>query len=68
MGLSVNEPRPAHIWTYCSDARCAICSLRLVQPPALYNPRIGISSAPAQMRKNCSTSLKIAERSPPSVT
>src|SRR5882672_8778063 len=68
MGLEVNEPKPAQRWTYCSDALAAICTLRLVHPPASYNPRIGISRAPAQMRKNCSTSLKMAERSPPRVT
>src|SRR5258708_20922160 len=68
MGLVVNEPNPDQRRTYCSDVLCAICSFKLVHPPASYNPRIGISSAPAQMRKNCSTSLKIAERRPPSVT
>src|SRR5215469_18328623 len=41
---------------------------RFPQPPASYKPRIGISRAPAQIRKNCNTSLKIAERDPPSVT
>src|SRR5271156_2220133 len=68
MGLPVNEPMVDHMWTYCSDARCVISTFRLVQPPASYNPRIGISNAPAQIRKNCRTSLKIAERSPPRVT
>src|SRR5476649_564741 len=29
---------------------------------------MGMSSAPAQIRKNCSTSLKMAERKPPSAT
>src|ERR1700722_20956971 len=29
---------------------------------------MGMSNAPAQMRKNCSTSLKIADRRPPSAT
>ena len=39
-----------------------------VQPPASIKPRIGISNAPAQISTNCSTSLKIAERSPPRAT
>src|ERR1035437_159924 len=68
MGLVVKEPKPDQRWTYCSDALCAICSLRLVHPPASYRPRIGISRAPAQMRKNCRTSLKMADRKPPSAT
>ncbi len=45
-----------------------ICACRLVQPPASIRPRMGISSAPSQMRMNCRTSLKMAERSPPSAT
>src|ERR1700690_4438441 len=68
MGLVLNDPKPDQRWTYCSDVLCAICNLRLVHPPASSNPRIGISRAPAQMRKNCNTSLKIAERRPPNVT
>src|ERR1700680_4030668 len=68
MGLVVNEPSPDHRCTYCSDALWAICSFRLLQPPASYRPRIGISSAPAQIRKNCSTSLKMADLNPPSAT
>src|SRR5579863_2627772 len=38
------------------------------QPPDSVSPRIGMSNAPNQMRKNCTTSLKIAEKSPPSAT
>src|SRR6266481_4946978 len=51
MGFEVNDPNPDQRWTYCSDDLAAICSLRFVQPPASYNPRIGISNAPAQMMK-----------------
>ena len=36
--------------------------------PASTSPKIGISSAPAQIKKNWRTSLKIAERNPPRAT
>src|SRR5882672_2833606 len=54
--------------TYSADVRCAIKILRWLQPPVSYSPRIGISKAPAQIRKNCNTSLKIADRNPPRAT
>ena len=38
------------------------------QPPASIRPMIEISIAPSQISTNCSTSLKIAESSPPSPT
>src|SRR6267143_510259 len=38
------------------------------QPPASISPIIEISSAPSQIRTNCSTSLKIAESKPPATT
>ncbi len=38
------------------------------QPPVSMRPMIEISSAPSQIRKNCSTSLKIAESRPPANT
>ncbi len=41
---------------------------RPLQPPASMSPRMGISAAPSQMSMNWSTSLKIADRSPPSAT
>ena len=39
-----------------------------LHPPVSTNPRIGISNAPNQIRKNCNTSLKMAEKSPPAAT
>src|SRR5579872_7410331 len=39
-----------------------------LQPPVSIRPRIGISRAPNQIRKNCKTSLKIAENNPPAAT
>src|SRR5580692_3813981 len=68
MGLSLNDPSVDHKCVYSTEAFCATLSCSAFQPPASISPRIGISSAPAQIRVNCSTSLKIAERSPPSVT
>ena len=68
MGLVPNDPSPDHKCTYSAEARCVIKTLRCAQPPASYKPKIGISSAPAQIKKNCSTSLKIADRNPPSAT
>ena len=68
MGLLWNEPNVDHRCVYAGDAFCAICSFRLLHPPASTNPRIGIKSAPAQIKMNCNTSLKIAERNPPSAT
>src|SRR4029077_17949024 len=68
IGLVVKDPRVDQRCTYCSEARWAICNFRLDQPPASYRPRMGISNAPAQIRKNCSTSLKMADRKPPSAT
>src|SRR6516165_4603896 len=47
---------------------CWIRSTMPFQPPVSINPRMGMSSAPNQIRKNCSTSLKIAENSPPAAT
>src|SRR5581483_7490950 len=68
MGLSVKCPSVLHRCMYCSDAFAVIRALNPVHPPASTSPRIGISSAPAQISTNCSTSLKIADRSPPSAT
>src|SRR5438876_11389387 len=68
MGLLWNEPNVDHRCVYAGDAFCAICSFRLLHPPASTNPRIGIKSAPAQIKINCKTTLKIAERNPPSAT
>src|SRR5256886_16545571 len=68
MGLLLNEPSVDHRCVYSAEALWAICNLRLLHPPASIKPRIGISSAPAQIRMNCSTSLKMAERRPPSAT
>src|SRR5450755_4775706 len=39
-----------------------------LQPPVSRRPRIGMSKAPNQIRKNCSTSLKMAEYNPPAAT
>ena len=39
-----------------------------LHPPVSTIPRMGISSAPNQIRKNCRTSLKIAENNPPAAT
>src|SRR5215469_3665253 len=39
-----------------------------LHPPASVNPMMGINSAPNQIRKNCRTSLKIAENNPPAAT
>ena len=68
MGLPVEVPSVLHKWVYSEEALCAICSFRLLQPPASIRPSIGISNAPAQIKMNCRTSLKIAERRPPSAT
>src|SRR6201987_3053758 len=68
MGLPRNDPRVDHKCVDSTEAFCATLICSAFQPPASTSPRIGISSAPAQIRMNCSTSLKIAERSPPSVT
>src|SRR5256885_17199598 len=68
MGLLLNEPNVDHKWVYSAQALCAIWSLRFPHPPTSINPRMGISNAPAQIRMNCSTSLKMAERRPPSAT
>src|ERR1700722_7735867 len=68
MGLSLNEPSVLHRWVYSLEALTAILAFRLFHPPASTRPRMGIKSDPAQIKMNCSTSLKIAERKPPSVT
>src|SRR5450432_3516422 len=68
MGLSLNEPSVDHRCVYSAEALAVTCACSCLHPPASTNPRIGISSAPAQIKINCSTSLKIAERNPPSVT
>ena len=39
-----------------------------LQPPASISPMMETSSAPSQISTNCSTSLKIAESSPPKPT
>src|SRR5256885_7590785 len=68
MGLLLNEPSVDHRCVYSAEALWAICNLRLLHPPASIKPRIGMSSAPAQIRMNCNTSLKMADRRPPSAT
>src|SRR5438094_8086334 len=68
MGLLWNEPNVDHRCVYAGDAVCAICSFRLLHPPASTNQRIGIKSTRPQIKMNCSTSLKIAERNPPNTT
>ncbi len=68
MGLALKLPVVDHKWVYSAPMRTAICAFRLCQPPASMSPRMGISIAPAQIRTNCSTSLMMADRSPPSIT
>src|SRR5579871_3670614 len=68
MGLLLNDPRVDHRWVYSAEALWAIRACKAVHPPASMRPRMGINSEPAQINTNCSTSLKIAERSPPSAT
>src|SRR6516164_1100167 len=68
IGLSLNDPSVDHRCVYSDEARTAICAFKFDQPPASISPITGITSAPAQIRMNCSTSLKMAERKPPSAT
>src|SRR5215470_3909594 len=64
MGFLSKDPNVDQRWEYSADAFCATCNFRLLHPPVSTNPRIGIKSAPAQIKINCNTSLKIAERNP----
>src|SRR6516165_6660218 len=75
MGLELKLPRVDHrcvyepgFGTFNSVRFCRILACKPLQPPASIKPRTGISNAPAQIRKNCKTSLKIADRRPPRAT
>src|SRR5512146_372792 len=68
MGLLLNVRCVDHRWVYSAEALWAMRACSAVQPPASIRPRMGMSSEPAQISTNCSTSLKMAERSPPSAT
>src|SRR6185437_11108749 len=68
MGLLLKEPSVDHRCVYSAEALWAMRACRAVQPPASIRPRMGMSSEPAQMSTNCSTSLKMAERNPPRAT
>src|SRR5271165_25809 len=68
MGLSLKLASVLHKWVYSTFPLATIRACNPDQPPASINPRMGISKAPAQIRMNCNTSLKIAERRPPRET
>src|SRR5215471_9944110 len=68
MGLPLKVPRVDHRWVYSADARTAIWAFRLFHPPASIKPITGMTRAPAQIKMNCNTSLKIADRRPPNAT
>src|SRR6516165_4197645 len=68
IGLWLKFPNVDHRWVYSAEALWAIYALRLAQLPASANPRMGINIAPAQIKMNCRTSLKMADRNPPSAT
>src|SRR5579872_883194 len=68
MGLLLKEPSVDQRWVYSAEALWAMRACSAPQPPASIRPRIGMSREPAQMSTNCSTSLKMAERRPPSAT
>src|ERR1017187_1911653 len=69
MGLSWKEPRVLHRWVKSCDGKLVWMRATMPDhPPASIRPMMEISSAPSQMRTNCSTSLKIAESSPPRPT
>src|SRR5260370_19951067 len=67
-GLCLKLPKVVQRCVYSAEALRAICRRKLLQPPASTKPRIGISAAPAQIKTNCKTSLKMADRNPPSAT
>src|SRR6266566_770417 len=62
IGLSSNLPSVLQRCVYSAEAFVAIRAFNAAHPPASASPSMGISSAPAQIRINCKTSLKIAER------
>ena len=69
IGLSSKRPRVLHKCVkFWPGKFCWMRATMPLQPWVSIKPRIGISSAPNQMRKNCNTSLKIAENNPPAAT
>ena len=69
MGLSAKLPMVRQRWVKSWPAKFWWMRVtRPCQPPASISPKMGMRRAPSQIRKNCNTSLKMAESRPPSAT
>jgi hypothetical protein len=68
MGLS-KVPVLRHMWVKSWPGKLAAMRATMPsQPPVSSRPTMGTTRQPSQMRKNWSTSLKMADSSPPAAT